>query len=258
MNKQNVARFVKNAQVVVAKHTPEILTGLGIAGMITSTVFAVKATPKALALIEMEKEQKQVEELTPVEVVKTTWKCYVPSAVMCTASVACLIGATTVNAKRTAALATAYKLSEAALTEYREKVVETIGEKKEQSIREAVAEDKVKKNPVPSSGIIITERGNTLCLDPLSQRYFKSDIERIKRAENELNKRMLHDMFGYVSVNDLYDELGLEHTDVGDDLGWNVNQLIDIDFSSHIASNNEPCVVLEYRVAPRYNYSTIM
>jgi hypothetical protein len=242
---------------MVSKHSPEILTGIGIAGMITTTVLAVKATPKALKLIEDKKKEEKVDELPHLETVKTTWKCYIPATVTGVASIACLIGASAVNARRNAALATAYKLSETALTEYKEKVVETIGEKKEQAVREAIDKDRVEATPVSKNEVIITEKGNTLCLDPLSKRYFKSDIERIKKAENILNKRMLHDMFGYVSVNELYDELGLDHTDIGDDLGWNVNELIDIDFSSQIADDGTPCIVLNYSVAPRYGYSKL-
>ena len=46
--KLNVSKLCKDAKVMVSKRSPEILTGLGIAGMITTTVLAVKATPKAL------------------------------------------------------------------------------------------------------------------------------------------------------------------------------------------------------------------
>ena len=275
MNKPNVANFFKTVRIAMAKHSPEILTGIGVAGMVTTTILAVKSTPKALELIETEKRRQnhtrveeakkngevtcsQVTKLKPVEVVKLTWKCYAPAMVIGAASVGCIIGASSVNLRRNAALATAYKLSETALTEYREKVIETMGEKKEQYVREQVDKERVEKLPVSKNEVIITERGNTLCLDPISQRYFKSDIERIKRAENVLNKRMLHDMFGYVSLNDLYDELGLEHTMVGDDLGWNVDTLLDIDFSSQIADDGTPCIVLNFQVAPKYNYSKIV
>ena len=48
MNKPNVADLFKSVKMVVSKHSPEILTGIGIAGMITTTILAVKATPKAL------------------------------------------------------------------------------------------------------------------------------------------------------------------------------------------------------------------
>lgn len=254
MHKPNLANLMSNTRQFANKHSPEILTGIGIAGMITTTVLAVRATPKALELLEEKKNEDWVDELSPLEVVKTAWKPYVPAAVTGIASVACLIGASSVNAKRNAALATAYKLSETALTEYREKVIETIGEKKEKTVRDKVAEERVKKNPVSKSEVIVTNNGTTLCFDPISARYFKSSIDKIKRAENELNKQMLHDISGYVSLNEFYDELGLDHTSVGDDLGWNVDRLIDISFSSQLNDNGEPSVVLDYLVAPKYDF----
>lgn len=254
MHKPNLANLMSNTRQFVSKRSPEILTGIGIAGMITTTVLAVRATPIALQLIEEKKNEDWVDELSPLEVVKTAWKPYVPAAVTGVASVACLIGASSVNAKRNAALATAYKLSETALSEYREKVIETIGEKKEKTVRDKVAEERVKKNPVSKSEVIVTNNGTTLCFDPISARYFKSSIDKIKRAENELNKQMLHDISGYVSLNEFYDELGLDHTSVGDDLGWNVDRLIDISFSSQLNDNGEPSVVLDYLVAPKYDF----
>lgn len=256
MNKANFTRFFRNAQITLTKHSPEILTGIGIAGMITTTILAVKATPKALKKLEEVKKAECKDELTAVETVKATWKCYIPSVVTGTASIACLIGASSVHVRRNTALATAYKLSETALTEYRDKVVETIGEKKEHLIRDEVNKERVENNPVRKNEVIITERGNTLCLDTISKRYFKSDMEKIKRAVNELNRRMILDM--YVSVNEFYDELGLDHTSIGDDLGWNIDHgLIDIYFGSAIADDGTPCIVLDYQVAPRWDYSKL-
>lgn len=253
MDKPNLTKFVKNAQVMVSKHTPEILTGIGIAGMITSTVLAVRATPKALQLMDERKFDLEVEKLTVVETVKTTWKCYIPAVITGAASVGCLIGASSVNARRNAALATAYKLSETALNEYREKVAETIGEKKDKAIREQIDKDHIKEKPVSKSEVIITEKGNTLCYDTISGRYFKSDIDKIKKAVNELNRKMVYD--NYVSLNEFYDELDLAHTSVGDDLGWNMeNGFIDIYFSSQIADDGTPCIVVNYDVAPKYDY----
>ena len=78
---------------------------------------------------------------------------------------------------------------------------------------------------------IITDKGNTLCFDSLSGRYFKSDIDKIKRAVNNLNRELTYDM--YVSLNDFYDELDLDHTKIGDELGWNLDDgLIDVYFGS--------------------------
>lgn len=254
MGKTNLATLVTSTRQFVSKRSPEILTGIGIAGMISTTVLAVKATPKAIDLIEMKKKEEWMDKLSPVEIVKVAWKPYIPAIVTCVASTTCLIGASSVNAKRNAALATAYKLSETALSEYREKVIETIGEKKERAVRDKVAEERVKKNPVSKNEVIVTGNGKTLCFDPISGRYFMSSIETIKRAENTLNKQMLHDITGYVSLNDFYDEIGLDHTSVGDDLGWNTNQLIDIEFSSQLNDNGEPSVVLDYLVAPKYDF----
>lgn len=246
--------IIADVKRFVSARSPEILTGIGIAGMITTTVLAVKATPKAMSLIEDKKNEEWVDELSPLDVVKIAWKPYIPAIITCATSTACLIGASSVNAKRNAALATAYKLSETALSEYREKVIETIGEKKEQVVRDKVAEERIKKNPVSKNEVIVTGNGKTLCFDPVSGRYFMSSIDVIKRAENELNKQMLHDISGYVSLNDFYDELGLDHTSVGDDLGWNTDQLIDICFSSQLNDNGEPSVVLDFLVAPKYGY----
>ena len=254
MSKTNLATLITRTRQFVSKRSPEILTGIGIAGMISTTVLAVKATPKAMNLIEMKKKEEWADKLSPVEIVKVAWKPYIPAIVTCVASTTCLIGASSVNAKRNAALATAYKLSETALSEYREKVIETIGEKKERAVRDKVAEEKVKKNPVSKNEVIVTGNGKTLCFDPISGRYFMSSIETIKRAENTLNKQMLHDITGYVSLNDFYDEIGLVHTSNGDDLGWNTNQLIDIGFSSQLNDNEEPSVVLDYLVAPKYDF----
>lgn len=254
MNKPNFSKFIQDARASVVKHSPEILTGIGIAGMITTTVLAVRATPKALQLIEEEKRREDKDELTPVETVKAVWKCYIPAAITCVTSAACLIGASSVHVKRNAALATAYKLSETALTEYREKVIETIGEKKEQVVREKVNQEQIDKNPVVNNEIIITGEGTSLCLDPISKRYFESDIELIRRVENELNRRMLHDICGSASLNEFYGEIGLEYTDIGDELGWNTEHLIDLSITPGMAKNGKPCLVIGHNNAPKWDF----
>lgn len=253
MSKLNFSKLIKNTQFVLSKHSPEILTGLGIAGVITTTVLAVKATPKALRCIDDAAYEKEELSLTGVEKVKACWKCYIPAAITGTVSIACLIGASSVNARRNAALATAYKLSETALTEYREKVVETIGEKKERSIKDAIAKDSIKNNPISQQNVIITGKGDTLCYDKLFGRYFKSDIETLKKIENELNRRMFSEC--YVSLNDFYYEVGLDGVDAGEDLGWNIdNGYIDLDFSSQLSTDGQPCLVVSFKIPPKYDY----
>lgn len=253
MSKPNVSGFINSAKSAIVKHSPEILTGMGVAGMVTTAVLAVKATPKALDLIRVREDELEVEKLPVGEIVKTTWKCYIPAVSTCILSAACIIGASSVHTKRNAAIAAAYKLSEKALIEYKDAVIETIGEKKELEVRDKMAEKHIEKDPVSKTEVIITDKGTSLCYDSISGRYFKSDIETIKRAENVINKQMLSDM--YVSLNDFYDELGLDYTKVGRELGWSVDDgLIEIHFSSQLADDGTPCLVVEYSTPPKYKF----
>lgn len=256
MNKLNFSQIGRTIKTSISKHSPEILMGIGIAGLVTAGVLAVKETPKALRLIEEKKQEEQVARLTAIETVQATWKCYVPAVVTAGCSIACLVGSSRVNHKRNAALATAYKISEAALNEYREKVIETIGEKKELALREAIAKDRVEKNPVSSQTVIITDKGNTLCYDMWSDRYFRSDIEAIKRIVNDLNRRMRDE--NYISLNEFYSEIGLKSTEPGDLMGWNIERgYIDIHFSSHLDDTGNPCLAIEFYVAPQYDYDKL-
>lgn len=254
MNKAGLKQTIKSAERVLTKYSPGILTGIGIAGMIGATFMAVKATPKALYLIETKKEETEVEELTPVETVKTCWRCYIPATLTTVLSAVCLIGASTVSAKRNAALATAYSISEAALREYQEKVVEVIGEKKEKAVRDAVAKDQIERDPVTKSEVVIIDsNSNTLCYEPLSGRYFKSTIDKIKKAEIKLDRQMIQEM--YVSLNDFYWEIGLDGTDLGDKMGWNLSKgYMDLSFSSQLADDGTPCAVIVYGIPPVYDY----
>lgn len=251
--KTNLSLMANALKVSIAKHSPEILTGIGIAGMITTTILAVKATPKAIALIESKKYDEKTEELPKLETVKTVWKCYIPAVATGCLSVVCLIGANSVNLRRNAALAAAYSLSESTLKEYQQKVIETVGERKEQAVRDAIAKDKITDNPPASNQIIFTDKGNTLCYDACSDRYFKSDIDKLKKAENELNRRMRDEM--YISLNEFYMEIGINPIEIGNDLGWNIDQgYIEMDFSSQLTDDGIPCLVISYRVAPKYDF----
>ena len=148
MKTKLVSSISKKIPIAIKKHSPEILTGVGIAGMIAGTVLAVKQTPKALELMGEKKEELGEEKLTVIEVVKTTWRCFLPIVVIDTISIICLIGADSVNLKRNTALMTTYALSETALKEYKDKAIEIVGEEKNKEIIDAVAKDKISQNPV--------------------------------------------------------------------------------------------------------------
>ena len=245
---------IRNSIVdTVSDKSPEILIGFGLAGMLTSTILAVKATPKALGILEQEDR-----ELSKVDKVKLTWKCYAPAAIGYCASAACIIGANSVNAKRNAVLAGAYKLSESALLEYRDKVKEVIGDEKEREIKDLIAHDRVNNDDKKEmrQEVIVAGNGDTLCYDMHSGRYFKSNMEEIKGIANKVNYKLMQDNF--LSVNDFYEELGLEPTVTGYDFGWNVEDgLIELYFTSTLTEAGQPCLALHFDNMPRMGFDRI-
>lgn len=270
MSKLNLSNATKQITSTLKRKSPEILTGVGI-GLGACTVgLAVKATPKALVLIEEKKREinndilteakatgqtacERVDKLTIPDTIKVTWKCYIPAAATGIASVACLVGASSTNARRNAALAAAYTISESALKDYKNKVVEVVGEKKEKEVRDAIAKEKIEKDPVESKEIIITEKGETRCYDMLSGRYFKSDIDMLNKAINELNRRLIDQ--SYMSLNDFYYAIGLPEIKIGDALGWRVDQgLIELEFSAQLSGDGIPCLVMDFVDAPKYDF----
>lgn len=246
-------KLVKELGKAIDKRSSGILIGVGIVGMVTATVMAVHATPKALMLISDAEHDKEGS-LTTAEKAKVCWKCYIPAAATTILSVVLIIEGQRINTKRHAALAAAYGLSEAALKDFQEKLVEIDGEKKLDKVRKAIAKDKVEKSPVENREVIVTSKGDTLCFEPISARYFRSDADKIRKAVNDANSFLLRD--GILSLNDFYYELGLDGTSIGNDIGWSYSRddLIDLGFTSTLASDGTPCLVLEYRNEPQYKY----
>ena len=246
MNKNIFANFGK----AIGEKSPEILAGIGIAGTVTATVFAVKATPKALRIIENEELDKQ-KKLTAKETVLATWKVYIPALMIETGAVACLIAASSVRLRRNTALAAAYRLSETALNECWGKMTETVGEKKVREIKEEICKSRADNDPPAENRVVVTKKGETLCYDAISGRYFKSDIETIKQAVNKLNYRLIQEQF--ITLNEFYEELDLPDIKIGYDLGWLVDKgLIDICFGANISETGEPCIAMNYEVVPEY------
>lgn len=257
--KPNVTKAFKTIQKTVSKHSPEILTAVGIAGMITTTVLAVKATPKALEKIEEKKQEEKKYKLTPVETVKVAWKPYIPAVITGVASTACLIGANTVNAKRNAALATALKLSETAFTEYQEKVVEEVGEEKEKVIREKANEERINQQLIfHEEGVVHTGNGNTLFYEPISKTVFRSSRNSIEKSINDLNWKMSYGNEPYIALEDFLDALKLPRYALGNELGWSTTKgLIDISFVPATTDIGEPCLSIEYLVPPEWDFDNL-
>ena len=255
MRKGYISKFLKDTKFIVSKHSPEILTGLGIAGMIISIGLAVKATPKALDSIEDKKVELEADELTVKETVQATWKHYIPTVVTAAASTACIIGANSVHSKRNAALATAYKLSETALSEYQNKVVEVVGEEKEREIREKMVKESTENHPVGK--VYISSSEGVLYRDSYSGREFRANPNAIDRAVNKINMQMRNEM--YASVNDWYSLLGLDYTTLGDVEGWNID-CGDIDLKgpyAYVNDHGEAYILLEFDRPPKENFNRL-
>ena len=256
MKGNSIQQATIKARQVITQNSPTILTGLSVAGLLSTVTMAVRATPKAMRIIndeydELEKEGIKYQPFTKKEIVQLTWKCYIPTIIMGGVSIVCIVGANSINLRRNAALASVYSITETALKEYQAKVVETFGEAKAQKVKDDIAKDRLDKNPVVTSEIALTGKGETLCYDVFSGRYFKSDIENIRKVQNELNRDLLNDSF--ISLNDAYYYLGLGSTKLGDELGWDINEgLIEFNFSSQLTEYGIPCLVIDYNVGPRF------
>jgi len=256
MNVSGLKVVAQNVGKTINKNSPTILTGLAVAGFVTTVIFAVKATPKALEILDQEKilrrDYDNNRPITKKDVIKLTWKTYLPTFLMGATSISCIIFANHINLRRNAMLSSLYALSETTLKEYQNKVIETIGENKEKKIKDEIRGDRIKNNPPKDGNIIITGKGDTLCYDSLSGRYFKSDIETIRKIENETNKRLLSNM--WVSLNELYADLGLPGIDLGRDIGWDIDKTLEFIFTSKLTEDGRPCLVIDYMVGPRLSY----
>ena len=257
MLKLNISELSSRIWLEVRKKAPELLTALGIATGLTTTVLAVRATPEAMRRMEKKKEDTGHKKLTAKQTAEAAWKCYIPAAATGVLSVSCLIGACAVNGRRNAALATAASIAETSLREYRSKVVETLGEQKEKDIRTAVNKDRIEKE-LQLTDTEMTPAQNGLqvrCYDAMFGRTFWSDRETLEQAARRLNFEMENNTEPYISLNEFYTEIGLDPVPVGDELGWRCDKsTIELDFSSALINDRIPYLVMEYLHPPEYGY----
>lgn len=257
MKKNIIKTFGSSLRQFGKKHGPEIAIGCGVAGLLSTTVMAVVATPKVISLIEERKEELETEDLPATEIVKVAWKPYFPAAMTATGSVLCILFGTRANLRKRAAIVTAYQATRNAFSDYRAEAVNLLGEKKEKELRDRVAEKQINRDPYDEHKVIITGSGKSKCYDAYNDRYFESSIEAIKRAENRLYRDIMHDINGFVSLNDFYDEIGLPHVKSGNIVGWNVNTPIEISFSAQLADDDTPVIVMSFLPEPIPDYDKL-
>lgn len=243
MNIRHITRSVKRG---IHRQFPTILAFSSVILSGAAIVLAISATPKAAAIVDdLNKDGKP----RKAEIVKATWKCYIPTGVCFAASAACSISSNTVNMKRNAALSAAATAVNVAYNEYREKVKETLGQQAEQKVRESIHKDKVDSHPVDDESVFDCG-GDVLCYDAWCGRYFKADQEIIRRALNEVNRQI--NTSGYSTLNEFYYNVGLPEVKGGEKHGWeyNIPKVIDPVFSSQITNKGTPCLVVDFNIDP--------
>lgn len=248
-----MSNILKTLKPVLVKHEPDILMYMGLAGLAGSMVLLVKSTIDAVKSVNNRKVELNKERLPVKEVIKASWKYYIPPVILTAASVPCIIMGNRVSNKRTAALAAAYTISETALQEYQNKTKEIVGEKKEQQIREAAAKETVEKTHKQGSTLVLGS-GDSLFYDEISGRYFKSTWNKVLKAANELNALAIggNDV---ITLNQWFEEIGLDPIDIGENRGWSVYDngakgLINISLTSILTEDKTPCAAIHYENRP--------
>lgn len=259
-----LTEIARRAERFAIDNSPAIMTAIGVTGTLTTVYLTGSASFKAAEILQRaENEHLEIQKLELVkpenfeplpgrDKFELVWRLYVPAAGMGILTVTSIVLANRIGNRRAAALATAYSISERAFTEYREKVSEKIGVNKEQVIRDSISQDRIDRNPVSTKEVIITGGGDVLCYDVYTGRYFKNNLERLKQAQNNINYKVLNSF--YASLSDFYEEIGLPPTGSSEEVGWNSDKLLDLDFSAVLAENGEPCITVTFNVAPIRGY----
>lgn len=251
-----ILQIASKVEKFAIDNSPLLLTGVAVAGVVTTAVLTAKASYRAAEII---REYENVEgyikpEYRDVSIkkkVRLVWPLFIPPLGVAAVTVTSIICANRIGTRRAAAMAAAFTVSEKAFEEYRDKVVDRMGTNKEREVRDSVAQDHVRENPL-SKGEVILLSGDSLFLDTYSGRYFKSDMESVKKSQNDLNYKILNHQ--YASLNDFYNLLGLDNVRMGEEVGWNSDKQMEIEFGTTISDDQKPCITITFYVSPVRNY----
>lgn len=242
----NFGNIVNSCKEVLVKNGPQILTGIGIAGILSGSFLACKATLKAKDVIDKKKKEENKEKLEKKEVVKAVWKVYAPSVSIILVSTATLIFAQYQSVQKIAAATAVAKLSKDSLSEYKDSVKKVLNKDDAKKVDDDVTKKKMNKaNDVP----LCKNFDKVLFFDEYSGRYFYSSKSDIDRAVNEINSRLFID--GDAEINDFYeliDAYELEPIRAGCGIGWTINEgFMRVTYDTKTTPNGEiPCIVINY------------
>lgn len=222
------------------RNSPTILSIVGSIGVVATTISAVKATPKALSLLD-----DKPDDLSTAEIIKTTWKCYIPTAVIGLSTIACIFGANTLNKNRQAALTSAYMLLDNTYKEYKSKVGALLGDDANVHIQKSIVEDKYEETDISVDG------EKQLFYEYNYGEFFERTKMEVLNAEYNFNKMFASR--GYATLNDFYELLGLPLTQEGDIIGWTVQEgysLVDFEHELLIMDDGLECIYINLPVSP--------
>jgi hypothetical protein len=249
----NLPELYKRAIKLTVDNGPAVLSAVAIAGTVATAYLTGKATFKAAEIIADEAEKRLLHEIEanrqfPLkDKVKLVWPQYLPAAGTVVTTVGCIVFANRISAKRLAALAAAYSISERRFDEYKAKIAEKLGVNKEQAARDEINQDRVNQTPPTGQQVMVGDH-EEICFEPWTGRYFKSDMETLKKAQNDVNYQILTDT--YATMADFYDKVGLENTRMANEMGWNLEHPLAIHFGTTLTNNGRPCIVVEYDTQP--------
>jgi len=228
------------------QNSPLILSVAAGVGTVVTAYLTARASFKAAEVIR--KAEKAIPPSNDpkerlMERTKLVWKLYIPAAVSGSSTIICLVGANRTGANKLIAANGAIAVADRAFAEYRDKVTEIHGANKEQAVRDQIAEDKVKAT-APSSDVMLLGEGDVLCCELYTGRYFKSEMERLRKAQNDINARL--NAHSYSTLSDFYYEVGLKFTSVSGNLGWKDDKQMALQFSTVLTEDGRPCLAFEY------------
>jgi hypothetical protein len=258
---------------LVSENATTLLTAGGVVGTIGAAAISFRAGMRSKdRLIEAisEHEKKATEyvvesdgmgqypEFDKKAHVKAIWPELVPPVLVCGATIASIVMSNRVSAKQAAVLAAGYGLAQNQLEEYKAKVLESVGVKKEEKIRDALAQDSVDKDP-PKGQVLMLGEGEVLFKDSLTGRYFKSTVDKVRKAENAVNAQLFH--YQICSLSFFYDELDQPGTELSDGIGWNMStsddRQVKLELSTTLTPDEKPCIVIGFNVLPKHNYEQL-
>lgn len=247
----------KKVQEFASENASTLLTAGGVVGVVATGVLAGRAGFKAAQILddEMRERVNETDEtISTKEKVLLVGPHFIPPVAAGSAAIAAIIFANRISAKEAAALAAAYGLSQKQLEEYKAKVAEKLTGPKHQQIKDEIAQDQLDQNPA-SKQVIIIAGGDSLCLDAISGRYFRSSMEHIRRTENELNQQLYDSQM--VGLSEYFVHLGLKPTEISDMLGWHAFEegILELEVTTGRSDDQQPCLVITPSRTPEPDYN---